>query len=312
MKLSEIVHLKNLTVDPTVYPRFDVFFKTLNEFMYYIYTHSVRVHDIEPDLSNTVADLKQNVVKFEDKILFFREKLNSAIKALEPDYYANSKVLYENDMAGATNEHVLNRKLAIDDESYELLKGHLKYYVDWRLPAMILRPGLETFIEDLVALDPLYLVDHNQQLLAPAVQRFTPEYQRRLRTYIVDERLSDNILKDLPDNQFGLVFAYNYFNFKSIDVIVRYLQEIFEKLRSGGTLVMTYNECDHHHGIELFERGFMCYTPGKTIKEHAEKIGFETTFHHSGLADLTWFEFKRPGDIETLRGGQTLAKVVPK
>jgi hypothetical protein len=54
----------------------------------------------------------------------------------------------------------------------------------------------------------------------------------------------------------------------------------------------------------------MCYTPKKLIVSHAESVGFECDFEHDGAGDVSWLEFRKPGEITTLRGGQTLAKIV--
>jgi SAM-dependent methyltransferase len=116
----------------------------------------------------------------------------------------------------------------------------------------------------------------------------------------------------LPQNQFGLIFAYNYFNYRPIEVIRRYFKEIFLLLRPGGTLLMTYNNCDRAQGVGLVEHSFMCYTPLSHLCRSAEDIGFEFTFNHNGQGDLSWAEFHKPGDITSLRGGQTLAKIVAK
>jgi hypothetical protein len=54
----------------------------------------------------------------------------------------------------------------------------------------------------------------------------------------------------------------------------------------------------------------MCYTPGRVICQAAESAGFDIVYQHTGLGDLTWLELQRPGQISSLRGGQTLAKIV--
>ena len=89
-----------------------------------------------------------------------------------------------------------------------------------------------------------------------------------------------------------------------------YLTDLFAVMRPGGTLVMTYNNCDRAQGVGLAERNFMCYTPKRHIQKHAESVGFEFTFEHNGEGDLSWLEFVKPGVITSLRGGQTLAKIL--
>jgi len=41
-------------------------------------------------------------------------------------------------------------------------------------------------------------------------------------------------------------------------------------------------------------------------------LGFELREAYDGQGDVSWLEFKKPGDLASLRGGQTLAKVVAK
>ena len=94
---------------------------------------------------------------------------------------------------------------------------------------MIIRPGIETFIDDMVAFDPLYLVDDQHELLDPAMDRFNTLYQRRLRPYVVNERSDDEILGKLPNNQFGMCLVYNYFNYRPFEVIKRYFVSILFK-----------------------------------------------------------------------------------
>lgn len=311
-KLSDIVHLKNLLGSPEVCPDFDPAHELINDFMFYVQTHPVRLHDVERDLLDSASNVKSAYSKFQDRVALARQRCQDAIEALEPEYYQASTRLYEQEMIFETSDYILNRRLQADDDSNLKLRGRLLQLTDWRLPALVFRPGLESFVEELVPLDPMYIVDHNQELLQPALSKFTAEYQRRLRIYTINDRTSDEILSELPTNQFGLTFAYNFFNYKPIEVIQRYLKELFVKLRSGGSLIMTYNECDRDHGVCLAERNFMCYTPGHRIVSMAENIGFELSEKYIGQGDLAWFEFKKPGSINSLRGGQTLAQIMPK
>ena len=73
---------------------------------------------------------------------------------------------------------------------------------------------------------------------------------------------------------------------------------------------MTYNNCDRAHGVIRAEHVWMLYTPRRLIERHAVETGFELTTAHDGKGDVSWIEFRKPGDIASLRGGQTLAKIV--
>ena len=310
MKLSEVINylrqLEQIDLDPAYLSAT----KDLDSVMYTVSAHQVQRQNLTDDLRKDLDDVKSSLRKFQSTVDNIKHHLADIIKKQEPALYQQSSRLYEEEMCFETNEYILNRRLSIDEESDLLLRSRLRNASDWRLPGMIIRPGQDSFIEDLVPLDPLYLVDQHQDLLDPSISKFTPEYQRRLRPYVVREYHSNQLLELLPNKQFGLIFAYNYFNYKPIELVQRYLEAIFEKLRPGGVFIFTFNDCDYAHGVALAENNFMCYTPGRIVQEYAETIGYEILGKHHGLGDLNWFELRKPGEIFSLRGGQSLARIV--
>jgi hypothetical protein len=310
MKLREIVAYINLLDSLSMDAECNEAVRLLDSILHIVTNHSLQLDMFSNTLTNDFKTISGGVNAFRFTLERLKQKLYDEVAIQEPEYFRESKRMFDHDTPYETNEYILNRRLGIDPDSNILLRSHLRSLGDWRLPGLILRPGRETFIEDMVPLDPLYLVDHHEELLKPSVDSFTPEYQQRLRKYIVDDRQDGAILADLPQGQFGLVFAYNYFNFRPIELIQKYLTELYAVMRPGGTLIMTYNNCDRAQGVGLAERGFMCYTPKRHIQQHAESVGFESTFEHNGLGDLSWLEFVKPGDITSIRGGQTLAKLV--
>lgn len=312
MKLSEVVDYLNQLDKTDVSLGCDAALRHLDSIMHVVSAHASQKTDSTGALANDLTDIKTAVYNFNQTLDKLRTQLKADIAAQEKAYYQESFRVYEQEMCFETNEYILNRRLSVDEDSDLLLRGRIRLYTDWRLPGMIIRPGLDNFVEDLVPMDPLYLVDHHQELLDPAILKFTVEYQRRLRPYVVKEYHENLILEKLPNEQFGFVLAFNYFNYKPIEIIKRYLDEVMTKLRPGGVFIMTYNDCDIAHSVALAERNFMCYTPGREIQRYAEEIGYEILNQHRRQGDLCWFELKRPGEIVSLRGGQTLAKIVPK
>jgi hypothetical protein len=77
-------------------------------------------------------------------------------------------------------------------------------------------------------------------------------------------------------------------------------------------LAMTFNDCDYWQGVALVERYYSCYTPGFLVKELATSLGYEIEFSYNNNTNITWLELKKPGKLQSLRGGQTLAKTVVK
>jgi hypothetical protein len=311
MKLSTIVHYRNqldtMSVD-RIRGQAEHELAAINHMV------ASQGHDIgfyKTRIAEQLGAVNESFEQFAKVYNSLKTELDSAIQSQQAAYYQESTRLYNQEMRYDTPEYLLSRKLAIDPDSHVILSTRLRNYTDWRTPGMIIRPGQEPFIEELVPLDPLYVVDQAQELIDPAVMSFNETYRARLRQYVIDEK-DVKILGRIPNNQFGLIFAYNYFNFKPMELIERYLAELYEKLRSGGTLIMTYNDCDQAHGVELAERSFMCYTPKSQIVKIAESVGFDVTYQHTGLADLAWLELRRPGEIVSLRGGQTLARIVAR
>jgi len=312
MKLSEIVAYLNLLDSLDIARECDIATNKLNHI-----THVVTEHaDQDQSASNSIArvfnEITNGIAKYTGEIEKLKQNLKSEIIQREQEYLDNSLYLYREEFVHNSPDVILNRRMRIDDDDDLMLRTRLKNLTDWRLPGMILRPGLETYIEDMVPLDPLYVVDHDQELMRPAVSKFTPEYQRRLREYVINDWADGPILNQLPNNQFGTIFAYHYFNHKPMPIICKFLSEFYQKLRPGGSVLMTYNNCNLAHGVIRAEHTWMLYTPRRLIEQHANETGFELVTAHDGKGDVSWLEFRKPGDLTSLRGGQTLAKVLVK
>ena len=54
----------------------------------------------------------------------------------------------------------------------------------------------------------------------------------------------------------------------------------------------------------------MCYTPGNKLKKIAQDHGYIVNFECNGLSDAKWIELQKPGELTSIRGGQSLAKIV--
>lgn len=260
-------------------------------------------------------NLRQLDVLYQDiqhNINTLRSHARNLIDEMEPEYYRESTRLWQQEMINETVQYRLDRSLHMTTADHEAVLGRVLRWSDWQYPGMIIGAGRADWITHLVGLDPLYLVDTDQALLDPAVFRFKPQYQQRMRTYVVPERQPRPILAALPDGQFSLVFAYNFFHYRPFELVCKWLSEIFYKLRPGGTLFFTFNDCDWAHAVALTERHFMCYTPGHRIVQHLSGVGFHIQEHTRGEGDVYWIEARRPGELTTMRAGQNLAKIIAR
>lgn len=312
MKLSQVVKYYNLLHTKSLNPEYLAMLDVFRSTVLTIQAQPIQIDAVSEDLQSKFNDIETAVKQFEDTIDQLKAQLKTMITDREPEMYQASTDHYRQQVVWENCEYIQQRKMPVDIASSERIRNRIKLHGDWRVPGMIIRPGFENFVEDMVPLDPLYLVDSSHELLEPAIHGFTQEYQRRLRPYCINDTTTDPIFAKLPQNQFGFVFAYNYFNFRPLEVIHRYLEEIYNLLRPGGTVIFTYNECDVAHGVGLAESNFMRYTPGSQIRARAEDLGYEIITNQIGPYNLAWLELRRPGTITSMRGGQTLAKIVQK
>jgi SAM-dependent methyltransferase len=312
MKLSDLINYQtelNAMSTVSIHRQADI---DLEKITHLVESQSIQLAEHAKSLQLQRQDIQQSFDVFETNLTQLKKELKQLIETTEQPWFAESYRLYEHEMIHETAEYILNRRLHITDETEQFYRTRIVRYNNWQHPAMIIRPGQESYINELLASDPLYLVDESHDLLLPAVSQFNEQYQQRLRLYTINERNSDRILEKLPDGQFGLVFAYNFFNFRPFEIIRKYLAEIYQKLRPGGMLVMTFNDCDRAKGVMLVEQHFCCYTPGYLVRELAQSLGFQVTFSWTDQGPTTWLELQKPGNFISIRGGQALAKIIPK
>jgi SAM-dependent methyltransferase len=310
MKLSELVEYLNLLDSEPMIPNYNQAARQMASIEHVIANHAVQ---IETWSTNYVTHVDAIKCSF-DNALGAWHKLRSAlllqISDMEQQMYQRSLQIYQEEMSQDTTEYILNRQMLIDHDSKQKILGRLQQLANWKWPGMIIHPGKEKFIEHLVSLDPLYLVDTSLDLLQPAVQDFTKEYQQRLRLYQINDYENQQPLWQLPRNQFGLIFIYNFFNYRPQPVLARYFADLYELLRPGGSVIFTYNNCDWAHGVALAESGYMCYTPGRQIRSLLNDLQFKIIDEYRGLENLFWMEIQKPGEIQSIKGGQSLAKII--
>jgi len=203
--------------------------------------------------------------------------------------------------------YIQNKNRAVDPKTLSLIQQRLRLYSKCHHPGMIIRPAHDCFIEDLVACDPMYFVDTDNQLLELTKSWFTLQYQQRLCRYVLDEYTKQSLFINLPVDQFGLIYAFCFFEYRPWPILQQYLKECFGLLRPGGILAFTYNNCDFANRLNSG-----CYTPGRLVREYTLELGYETVFDFDDDTGTSWMELRRPGNYTSIRGGQTLAAILQR
>ena len=312
MKLSNIVQYLNHLDTLSVKDAMGTALAEVTKITHTVQHSQVQIKDLAADLISIQEDLTTSLSQYEEKLKQLRASVQTLIEKIEPEYFAESTTRYQESMRFDASDWILKRTRELDANTKNLLQDRLNSYSNWQYPGMVIRPVQSPGMESLVAFDPLYLVDTHEDLLAPVRSLFTSEYQRRLRYYVIEEYTSTDIFVNLPQKQFGFVYAFYYFDFKPLEIIQKYLDEVFLLLRSGGTFLFSFNDCDQWRAVGSAEHHFHCYTPGRLILQHARNIGYEIVHVHSHLSGTTWVEIKKPGVLDSIRGAQALASVFKK
>lgn len=258
---------------------------------------------------NQFQKIEQSIEDFNDTFDQYIDRLYQQIELAEPELFASSRNLYDNDMLYETDEYILDRTLNFSADIMSYITSRIEGHGDWHHPGMILRPGPGTWIKSLVRLDPLYVVDQSIGLLTPSIELFNEQYQNRINDYVVDERTGAGFLAHLPQDQFGYVLAYNFFNYKPLEVVIGYLDEIWGCLRPGGKIAFTFNDCDRPGGVSLAMKNFTCYTPGRYLDEYIEDRGYYIREWQELDSSNTWVELEKSGELDSIRGGQSLIQL---
>lgn len=312
MKLSDLVHYRNLLKEHTPGDMSASIREHVGHALYLVQEEKLQFSELTQQLAYDYQEIFQSFSNFTNTVNDIQYQIRKLINDSEPEYFKESYRLYRDEFVYDSNGYILNRRLLLNEDAVNYLHARIKLYGDWKYAGLIIRPGLDPWIHNILGCDPLYLVDHNVELLHPAIDQFNQQYQNRLRKYTVDETAHNEFLPLLPDNQFGFCLVYNYFNFKPIEIIKVYLAEIYNKLKPGGTLAFTFNNCNYAAGVILAEKKFMCYTPGTLIMSLCNDIGYDVGQTYQIDSACAWAELKKPGTLSSLRGGQSLARIVAK
>jgi hypothetical protein len=310
MKLSQLISLRNYLRETNVLGIEKTADQELAKVLHAIQTHPIQISDFAQALKSQQLVIKNNFFEHDSILREMIQQVDKLIADQEPAWFAESYRLYEEEMCHETPEYILKRHSPMSTESRIALQTRLLNYTDWQHAGMIIRPALETFVYDMVSFDPLYIIDEKYELLEPLILKFPAQYQRRLRPYVIDERKNDSMMGKIPDSQFGMCLVYNLFNFRPLEVLKRYLVEIYQKLKPGGVLIMTFNDCDREKAVMLVESSFACYTPGYLVEDLVRSLNYEILYSWNDGGPSTWLELRKPGTLTTLKGGQSFAKVI--
>jgi len=313
MKLRNIIKYKQLIESLDDIGTREKINKQITSVLTDLNTHEFDSDNLKENITDNHLEVLKNLEDMSDNLNKFREKLQQLVNDLEQPYYEKSKDIYKMNLAQSTQEkmdrHVFNDLLA-NKSSSQLLYDRIGSYVDVRYPGLHIAPGYGEITNQLVSLTPLYLMDDSTDMFKEIKSWRQPQYQKRLRYYIVDDN-HNHPMHELPQNQLGLIVAVNWFNFRPVKVIKKYLESMIKVLRPGGVVVFTYNNCNYPKGVDKVDEMYYCYTTDTQIKQMCIQLGYDIIKSFDKGYDeldmgISWLEIKKPGTRNTIRLKETM------
>ena len=264
-------------------------------------------------LENLVADIQGVQQRFEDNQAQFNlaiDTINHEIMAEGIKFFSDNYTLELRVEAEATTVIRRVRVMEMSDAVHSEILNRIQLYSDWHYPALELGCRDGEWTGDLVANDPLYVVDHYREFLDSTMNKFNPDYQRRIRPYLI----KDQDMSELPQGQMGFVFCWNYLNYRSLDTVKEYLKSVKDLLRPGGTFMFSYNNGDIPECAGYVDNGWMSYIPKSMLLPMCESLGYEVVFSRDIRGEgtsISWVEIRKPGTLETIKAHQVLGKILP-
>tara|TARA_R110002060_G_C2125865_1_gene98962 strand:- start:252 stop:1232 length:981 start_codon:yes stop_codon:yes gene_type:complete len=290
-----------------------------------------QLSQISTDLSTNdydIKNLKERITTKHLKILkiledidydlnTFKQGINKTVDDLAIPYYQKSKDLCEKRLsipAEDKRRYLRDKELTHNAEARELLITSIGGYVSNQYACCQISPGYGDITKHILSGTPLYIADEDHILLRQFREDFfNPQMQRRTNWYTISDN-DDDPLSKLPQEQIGCFIVIDYLNFKTVDIIKKYLQSIYQCLRPGGTAVFTFNNCDYPKAIDKVDEMYYCYTTGTEMKTVCTAVGFEiiklVALGYDELDNgISWLEIKKPGVLTTIRNSQGLAEL---
>jgi SAM-dependent methyltransferase len=305
MKLHDIVELreslKDVYATERIHSELDLIAENIN---------IIRERANE-DYSYRLGEMLKTIESFKESLKGPIAQLNDVNEIIKKDLADATEKFsapdYQDQLRYANPDRIREiRKMYIPSGVDEIVYRAIDLYVDWRYPALEIGCRDGEYTSNLVSCDPLYITDVHQEFLDSTLSKYPPEYQRRLRPYLIGADMS---LSQLPADQFGFVFSWNFFNYLSLENIHRYLTQIFDLLRPGGTFMFSYNNADMPAAASYADSYFMSYAPKSLLIPLCEQCGFIVASSTDLEPAISWVELRKPGELKMIKAHQVLGEI---
>ena len=193
-----------------------------------------------------------------------------------------------------------------NEQQKETLTRQFSNLISFEFPVLELFTGQGSFTSSAVGGEPLYISDYYMQTLDKVGARFNHFFnQKRL----IKQTIRDFDMSMLPQNQFGLVFSFNYFMVKDEDFIINWAAEVFKILRPGGHFVFNFIPNDTLEGLAIIENHTVSAIDHLYLEGKLRDLDFEIM--KKELRGMTSsMVIKKPGDLVPFKLSSSLARII--
>lgn len=312
MQLHELVEFKNLILkylnSDSLFDtsEFDSMTKRINLVSQLNFTNEIN------NVNNSTQEIFAQYDRSKQTMTALIHSIDQRINELTKDYFKFGYITINGlgvSQMPAKDERSLRDRVVNHEVKEKILSVIFRSTSD-DYPAMEIGPGDGIWTDYLVAADPLYIVDRNQEFLDTTKAKYSELYQRRLRFYKPGNGLlPDSDFSLLPQNQFRFIFAWNVFNYFPLDYTQSFLQSCFNMLRPGGNMFFSYNNCEDPLCAKFAESGYASWMPKAMLEKTVSDLGFN--IHQTGGASgWHWIEIIKPGTLSTVKVHQSLGEIV--
>ena len=339
MNISDLVKYRNSLQEHVDLIRLDQQLSTICNIFNTLTTQNptvdtTQLHQFESKYRNLLTESIEYVNDFEKYI----NDLTNLIDSTAELQFNNE---HHQSMWNNTFQNGIHDDFFVSHYLADQVKASINSYIDWHYPVLQVgcrlngkfpRPIRQAFktlgqrlnepdifvnYEDcLVGGEPFYVCDFSDDLIKRCISKFNSTFQGKICNYIINGYDFDN----LPQEQFGFIFSWNFFNYASIDTIEQYLTSFIKLLRPGGVIMFSYNNCDIPASVMMTEIGRESYIPKRHLINLLKKLdlivlNFEDIPNEEdqfNYAYASWVEVKKPGTLNSVKAHSLLGKIISK
>lgn len=251
-------------------------------------------------------DIRTEVHKPSGRVQEIIDAINKEISSKSSHFFLNN---YEDELNYEDPDNIRRvRVMYIPVQVQQEIESRIGLYSNWKYPGLELGCRDGEWTKFLVASDPLYIADAHQDFLDSTIKEYAPEFQRRVRPYLI----RNNEYGVLPQSQFNFVFSWNHFNYKTLETTKQALKQVYNLLRPGGICMFSYNNGDIPAGAAYAETYFMSYMPKSLLIPMCQSLGYEVVYQQDHEPAVSWLELRKPGELSTIKGHQAMGIIKEK